>query len=57
MSKQITYKSSDCADKVFSLADKISGKNPNMFRTDPYGNQICKTSYEKHLNKDDKLII
>jgi 5-methylcytosine-specific restriction endonuclease McrA len=39
------YRDPDCKDKVWNLAKRIPDKNPNIFRQDPYGNQICKNSY------------
>ena len=35
----------NCKEKVWKLADHI--KDPNMFRQDPYGNQICHNCYGK----------
>ena len=31
--------------KAWNNADKIRGKNPNLYRKDPYGNTIYKSSY------------
>ena len=39
------YGHKDCKDKVWNLAKTIHGKDPNMYRKDPAGNQICYTSY------------
>lgn len=33
---------------AWNRAATVPGKNPNMFRQDRYGNQICKTSYGKN---------
>ena len=45
--KQTQYGSTDCKEKVWNLAEPIKNKDPSKFRQDPYGNQICKTSYGK----------
>jgi 5-methylcytosine-specific restriction endonuclease McrA len=42
-----TYKSSNVKDAVFSKAKTISGKNPDLYRQDPYGNMLYKHSYGK----------
>jgi hypothetical protein len=33
------YGNKDCKDKVWNLAKTIHGKDPNMYRKDPVGNQ------------------
>ena len=43
--KQTTYCSSNCKEKVWALASTIRGKDPELYRKDPYGNQIYKHSY------------
>jgi 5-methylcytosine-specific restriction endonuclease McrA len=45
MPGQVKYGSSGCKDKVWGMASKIKGMNPATYRKDPYGNQICKSSY------------
>jgi 5-methylcytosine-specific restriction endonuclease McrA len=47
MSKQTTYNSSRCQDKVWDLAKTIKNQDSNLYRQDPYGNKICKKSYGK----------
>ncbi len=42
-----TYKSANCKEKVWNLAEKIKDKDPSLYRQDPYGNQIYKHSYGK----------
>lgn len=34
-------------DAVWDKAKKIRGKNPDLYRQDPYGNQMYKPSYGK----------
>ena len=47
MPKQTTYSSSNCKDTVWNLAKPIKNKDPSKFKQDPYGDQICKSSYGK----------
>ena len=47
MQKQTTYTSSNCKDRVWELAKPIQGKDKNLFRADPYNNQLYKPSYGK----------
>jgi len=51
MSKQTSYTSSNCKDKVWNLAKPIKNKDPSKFRKDPYGDQICKNSYGKRTEQ------
>ena len=59
--KQTCYKDSDCANKLFKLAKKIPGKDPDKVRADPYNNMIYHKDYGKntphgwqkdHINPD-----
>jgi hypothetical protein len=47
--KQTCYKDSDCTDKLFHLAKKIPGKDPDKVRKDPYNNN---TIYRKDYGKN-----
>lgn len=38
-------------EHAWDIANKIKGKNPDMYRKDPYGNEIYKTSYGKKGEK------
>ena len=44
---QTTYKSEKCKEKVWECAKEIKNKDPDKYRQDPYGTQICKSSYGK----------
>jgi 5-methylcytosine-specific restriction endonuclease McrA len=35
-------------DKVFNLADTVKGKNPALYRKDPYGHTMYRNSYGKN---------
>ena len=50
-SKRTTYKSSCAKNVVWSKAEKINGKNPNVYRKDPYGNELYYGSYGKYSEK------
>jgi hypothetical protein len=50
-SKRTTYKSSHAKDVVWSKADKVKGKNPDVYRRDPYGNELYYSSYGKYSEK------
>jgi len=39
------YGDKDGKDKVWNLATEIKGTDPAKYKKDPYGNQICYTSY------------
>lgn len=43
MSKE--YGHSGCKDAVWEKSDTIPGKNPNLYRADPLGNEIYKPAY------------
>lgn len=43
-----TYCDKDCAEKVFAKAEKIKNKNPDLYRADPYGNVMFKSSHGKN---------
>ncbi len=45
------YGQKDCKDKVWETAKEIRGKNPDLYRKDPYNNQICYKSYGKDSNQ------
>lgn len=38
-------------DAVWELAKKIRGKDPDLYRRDPYGNEMYKPSYGKDSKK------
>jgi 5-methylcytosine-specific restriction endonuclease McrA len=38
-------------DRVWDKAKKIPGKNPNLYRKDPYDNEIYKAAYGKNSPK------
>lgn len=42
------YGRADCVDAVWEKGIIISGKNPNLYRMDDYGNVIYKASYGKY---------
>jgi 5-methylcytosine-specific restriction endonuclease McrA len=46
-----TYGSSRAKDVVWSKADKVKGKNPDLYRKDPYGNELYYSSYGKYSDK------
>jgi hypothetical protein len=48
MPTETKYGDINCKDKVWNLAATIPGKNKDIYRKDPYGNQICYTSYGKN---------
>ena len=39
------YGDKECKDKVWNLAKTIPGKDPNIYRKDPAGNEICNKAY------------
>ncbi len=43
--------SQDLINKVWEKADPIRGKNPDVRRRDPFGNEIFKPSYGKEGEK------
>ena len=43
--RRTTYKSKNAASKVWNLAKPIKGKNSDVYRQDPYGNQLNRQSY------------
>ena len=45
MPEQTKYGSVNCKKKVWEKADKIRGKDPELYRKDPYGNQLYYYSY------------
>lgn len=47
MSSRAKYGGVNTKDKVWNLADKVSGKDPNLYRQDPYGNTMYKHSHGK----------
>ena len=46
-----TYTSSNMEVKVWNNADKIRGKDEDLYRKDPYGNEMYKHSYGKTTAK------
>ena len=42
---------SDRKDDVWDKAKEIRGKDPDLYRRDPYGNEIYKPSYGKDSEK------
>jgi 5-methylcytosine-specific restriction endonuclease McrA len=51
MSSRTTYKSTDAKNAVWDLAKPIRGKDPHLYKQDPYGNEIHYKSYGKHSSK------
>ena len=47
MGKQAQYGSKSTTNKVFESASKVRGKDPSLYRRDPYGNVIYKHSHGK----------
>lgn len=47
MSTRAKYGGANTKDKVWSLADKVSNKDPSLYRKDPYGNVMYKHSHGK----------
>ncbi len=45
--KRTTYTSANSVDRVWSLADKVRGKDPSLYRRDPTGSIIYRHSYGK----------
>lgn len=41
----------DCKDKLWASAKTIPGKDPNLYRLDPYGNEIYYHSFGKNSEK------
>jgi 5-methylcytosine-specific restriction endonuclease McrA len=44
------YGTKDCPEKVFERAKEIRGKDPELYRQDPYGNVMYRHSYGKDTN-------
>ncbi len=44
------YGGASTKDKVWSLASKVPNKDPNLYRKDPYGNEMYKHSHGKATN-------
>lgn len=49
--KRTTYRSPGAKNKVWDKAAKIKGKNPDLYRKDPCGNEIYHGSYGKDSEK------
>ncbi len=47
MSNRSNYSSADIGEKLWDKAKKIPGKNPDLYRQDPYRNIMYKSSYGK----------
>ena len=45
---QTKYGNKECKNKVWNLAKEIKDKNPNIYRQDAYGTQLCYNSYGTH---------
>jgi len=45
--KRTTYGSSKAKNSVWNKAKTIGGKNPKVYRKDPYGKTMCYSSYGK----------
>jgi 5-methylcytosine-specific restriction endonuclease McrA len=48
MSKRTTYHSIKAPEVVWNKAATIRGKDPDLYRKDPYGNELYKHSYGKN---------
>lgn len=46
--KRTTYGSSKAKQNVWNKAKPIKGKNPKVYRQDPYGNTMCYNSYGQY---------
>lgn len=49
-SKHCRYSSPNCAENVWKKAEHVSGKNPSLYRQDPYGNVVYKYSHGKNTS-------
>ncbi len=45
MPSRAKYGGTNSKDKVWEHAAKVNGKNPNIYRQDPYGNVMYKASH------------
>ena len=45
MGGQTKYGDKDCKNKVWNYASPIKGKNPELYRKDPYGKELYYHSY------------
>ena len=51
MTTRITYNSQNVKDVVWEKATKIEGKDPKLYRKDPYGDELYYYSYGKDTKK------
>lgn len=51
MGSQTKYGDTNCKDKVWNNAKPIKGKDPSLYRKDPYGNELYYNSYGGNSDK------
>lgn len=49
--RQTILSDKDCKDKLWNKCKVIPGKDPKLYRLDPYGNEIYYHSFNKDSNK------